>query len=205
MTVDLIHFTLIQSLAVISPGPDFAIVSRNALNSGKSHGLAASLGITTAVFVHILYTAFGFSQVILTRPELLSWVKILGFLYLCSFGFNLIFSPKEKLKLKKEEQKKKNLLKSFSEGFMTNLLNPKCVLFFLSLFSTMIDPNKKQQLSMFLLIIFATTFIWFAFVSFFLARPKARSLYLEKRKLFDRVIGSFLIVMSFKLLFDSMG
>ena len=201
MSAELIQFMTIQMLAVMSPGPDFAIVSRNALNSGKGAGLATSLGIATAVFVHVLYTALGFSQVVLNNPGILLPVKVCGFIYLSFLGIKLLLSKKFNAK-SKIQSKDLSLVKAFSQGFITNLLNPKCMLFFLSLFSVALDPHHTDQLKILVTFIFVSTLGWFSFVSIFLSRPKSRELYLRKQVTFDRMIGIFLMVLSFKLLID---
>lgn len=200
---DVFSFFVLQTLAVMSPGPDFAIVSRNTLLAGRKCGLATTVGISTAIFIHVLYTALGVSKLLVLQPQLFFMIKVLGFSYLSFLGLRLIFQKaKSQLEMNLKD-KNTRILKSFFQGFMTNLLNPKCILFFLSVFSVAFEPsNFHRDLKSYIAIIFFTTFVWFSFVSLFLSQKNTRAYYLKKQHLVDKVIGFFLILLSLKLLID---
>lgn len=76
----------ITMLAVISPGPDFAMVTRNSYAFGRRSGLMAALGIACGVQVHVLYTVFGVAVIITQSPLLFMAMKLLGGGYLVYLG-----------------------------------------------------------------------------------------------------------------------
>ena len=85
-------------------------------------------------------------------------------------------------------------------GFVTNVFNPKATMFFLALFSQMLDPSLPLSLAVaFCGLCIATAFIWFSAVSFVLASPPARRAYGRASQWIDRVFGGFFIGLAVKL------
>ena len=84
---ELIAVALIAILATISPGPDFAMVTRNSYLHGRDAGMLAALGIALGVQVHVFYTMFGVALIIAHSPALFTAIKIAGALYLIVIGW----------------------------------------------------------------------------------------------------------------------
>ncbi|AXF84646.1 Threonine efflux protein [Ephemeroptericola cinctiostellae] len=84
---ELLSVTLITILAVISPGADFALVTRNSFTHGRTMGLWTTLGIGVGVQIHVFYTMVGVGIVIATQPAMLSALKIVGAVYLIYIGY----------------------------------------------------------------------------------------------------------------------
>ena len=82
---------IITILAVVSPGGDFAMVTRNSLLSGRRSGMLTALGIALGNWVHIAYSMVGVAVLVKTAPYLLSWVKVLGAAYLIYIGLQTAF------------------------------------------------------------------------------------------------------------------
>ena len=159
----------ISLLGAISPGPDFAIVTKNCLSAGTFRaGYLTALGVASAVLVHVSYCLFGLAIVIQESPALFHLLKYLGAAYLFYLGVMLLrerISPEGSPKLADAEIKKKH--KPFLSGFLCNLLNPKCTLFVLSLFTQFIDPSMHFFEKALLGSIFAViVFIWFVLLSY---------------------------------------
>ncbi len=79
---EIIAVATITILAVISPGPDFAMVTRSSYTYGVKTGLICALGIAIGVQVHVFYTIFGITVIIMSSPTLFLVVKLLGVFYL---------------------------------------------------------------------------------------------------------------------------
>ena len=199
---NIINLTMIQCLALISPGPDFAIVLRHSIQSGKTQGLFTAFGITCGVFIHVLYSSLGFSQLI-TQYYILYWiVKIFAFLYLSKLAYKLMISS-QTLDLNLSKNKKTKNLEAFKDGLFTNILNPKCIIFFLSIFSVAIEPNTPLIVLLIdIAMVFITTFIWFCLVASLLSSEKIRAIYFKYYKRANSLIGVLLIFFAFKLLID---
>lgn len=159
----------ISLLGAMSPGPDFAIVTKNCLTAGTFRaGFLTALGVATAVLVHVSYCLFGLAIVIQESPTIFLILKYLGAAYLFYLGVILLkekISPEGSPKLANAQIKKKH--NPFLSGFLCNMLNPKCTLFVLSLFTQFIDPSmnflgKALMGSMFALIVF----VWFVLLSY---------------------------------------
>jgi RhtB (resistance to homoserine/threonine) family protein len=160
---------LISLLAAISPGPDFAIVTKNCLSARTFRaGFLTALGVASAVLIHVTYCLFGLAIVIQESPTLFNILKYLGAGYLFYLGVMLLkekTSPEGSPKLADAELKKKH--KPFISGFLCNLLNPKCTLFVLSLFTQFIDPSMNFLGKALMGSIFAViVFVWFVLLSY---------------------------------------
>lgn len=155
-------------LAAMSPGPDFAIVVKNALKYDRRAGIFTALGVGSALFIHTLYSIFGLALVIAHSLLLFSMIKYAGAAYLIYIGSKELFSKSlSHLTLEKTAalQKRSNR-KAYLDGFLTNVLNPKCIFFILSVFTLFITPTtpRWQQLGYgFEIAIIAA--LWFSILS----------------------------------------
>ena len=102
-------------------------------------------------------------------------------------------------------RKKKYMISPFEAikiGFLTNILNPKVTLFFLSLFTLIIIPQKVPYSVLFILcmILIFSTFLWFSLVAIFLTQKKIQNYYIKFQKLINRVLGITLIFVALSIL-----
>jgi len=85
-------------------------------------------------------------------------------------------------------------------GLLTNLLNPKATLFFLSLFSVVVGPKVDPTvMTLLAMIIVSSTILWFSLVAFFLTNQKIRNLYLGNQKQLSYVFGAILILIGIRI------
>lgn len=138
LTVALIHL-----LAVASPGPDFAVVVRESVTHGRRAGTWTAFGVGTAIFLHVGYSLLGIGLIVSQSIMLFNALKWLAAAYLLYIGFKALrASP---AKPGSDEVQAATIERTprgaFVAGFMTNGLNPKATLFFLSLFTVVINPH----------------------------------------------------------------
>lgn len=205
------EFILIASVhlvAVASPGPDFAIVLRFAVRYGRKVALAASIGIGMAIFLHVCYSLLGLGLLIKTTPWLFTLFSILSAAYLAYIGGQAIRSrapvnDTAELATEKETETP-SMLKAFASGFITNGLNPKATLFFLSLFAVIISPVTPLSYKVIYgcYMAFATA-AWFAFLSVILTRDNIRTFLLAKGYWFDRLMGVVLLALAMHLIYGA--
>ncbi|MBI5273958.1 MAG: LysE family transporter [Chlamydiales bacterium] len=187
-----LSIALISLLGAMSPGPDFAIVTRNCISGTFRSGFLTTLGITTALFVHISYCLFGIALLIMESSLLFHILKYLGAGYLFYLGIILL-----KEKVSKEGFDTKKLIKKkhspFVSGFLCNILNPKATLFVLSLFTQFIDPNMSfLGKAMMGSIIAITGLVWFSLLSFLITHRLLQKHFARFQMVITKVMGVLL-------------
>lgn len=205
------EFILIASVhlvAVASPGPDFAIILRYAVRYGRHVALAASIGIGMAIFLHICYSLLGLGLLIKTTPWLFTLFSVLSACYLFYIGMQAIRSAPapDTLSDPLSEQTPQipSLSKAFVTGFVTNGLNPKATLFFLSLFAVIISPDTPLSYKVIYGVYMAcATAVWFALLSVILTRENIRKFLLSKGYWFDRLMGAVLLALAMHLAYGA--
>lgn len=184
----------ITLLAVISPGPDFAMVSRNALTLSKRAGMSTALGIGLGVLVHVSYTLMGIGVLIRYAPWALDVMKVCGALYLIWLGIKMLRSqPHENAAA--EPNTSRSDRAAFRIGFWTNALNPKTSIFIVSLFTQVVDTHTPllTRISYGGFISVAHV-LWFASVALFFGAPRIRQTLFRISHWIDRAFGVLLIV-----------
>jgi threonine/homoserine/homoserine lactone efflux protein len=114
----------------IIPGPDTLYILGNSISKGRKAGLLAVLGIITGCFVHVSAAALGLSVILARSSTAFGIVKCAGAVYLAFLGITALLSREDLLESTVSQEK--NIRQVYYQGFLTNLLNPKVALFFLS-------------------------------------------------------------------------
>ena len=194
--------TLVHLLALISPGPDFFLACRNSIQYSSKIGIWTAVGFGMGVAIHISYTLFGLTWVIAQSNFLLDLIKYLGAIYLIYLGISSIFSKRTSIQTTTEHTPHPNINRfvAIRMGFLTNLLNPKATLFFLSLFTIIIGPEVKLSVMILLsFILVSSTILWFSWVAIFLDQQKIRNLIEAYQLEFNRFFGLLLIVIGIRM------
>lgn len=201
---EFLALALVHLLAVVAPGPDFAVTVRQSVRYGRRAGALTALGIGAGISVHVLYTLLGVFTLMHALPWLMSAVALAGALYLAYLGLLLIIQARgevgEEPPQAQRASKEVSGYKSFMLGFITNALNPKATLFFLAIFVTLVSPQTpliiKGIYGIWMCLVNAG---WFVLVSLVLTKESVRLRFLASKRWFDRVIGSVLLVFSLRL------
>ena len=190
MTLEVIISFFLTSLALtIAPGPDIMYVLSTSLTKGKSYGIATAIGLSSGLLFHTALLAFGVSTLIVSIPWLFVAIKIFGTLYLLRIIYQLYKEPVTPITVNKISNSKKNVFEQVQQGLIMNVLNPKIMLFFLSLFPTFLHPewgNLKFQIftlgSIFMLqalLVFSSMAVLSGYVSRFLLKNDYLRAYLN--------------------------
>lgn len=190
MTLEVIISFFLTSLALtIAPGPDIMYVLSTSLTKGKSYGIATAIGLSSGLLFHTALLAFGVSTLIVSIPWLFVAIKIFGTLYLLRIIYQLYKEPVTPITVNKIPNSKKNVFEQVQQGLIMNVLNPKIMLFFLSLFPTFLHPewgNLKFQIftlgSIFMLqalLVFSLIAVLSGYVSRFLLKNDYLRAYLN--------------------------
>ena len=194
LTVAILHL-----FAVASPGPDFALVTRQSLRYNRKVAIWTSLGIGAGILFHSLLAITGL-VLLITSNELFSTIlKIIGSLYLLYLGVNSILGSKEEVNIE-EENTNTDKFNGFLAGLITNITNIKAILFFVTVFSVVIDTGNNLYLLLYGAYMALATFIWFSIISFVFTSEGFKSRFSSFLGLFEKIIGFTLILLSLQIL-----
>ncbi|MCK8521047.1 LysE family translocator [Aquimarina sp. D1M17] len=143
---DLLLFALAALIMVLSPGPNMIYLISRSLSQGKKAGIISLFGVMCGFLFHILMVSFGLTAIFFAIPYAFIVVKFLGVGYLLYLAFNTI-RDKNKIFDADQHLKADKPLKLFNIGLMTNILNPKMAIFYLSFFPQFIKPENGSVLS----------------------------------------------------------
>jgi threonine/homoserine/homoserine lactone efflux protein len=193
----------VHLLAVASPGPDFAIVLKHSISFGRRAAIMTSIGVGVAILIHVAYSLLGIGILIKTTPVLFQVFSYVAAAYLLYLGWGAIRSPAPKKLDNVQIEKVVQLIsdkKAFMVGFLTNGLNPKATLFFLSVFAVAVSPDTPNVIKLaYGLYLAIATGIWFCVLSLFLSSKKVSQFIGSKGYWFDRIMGVVLILLAIKL------
>lgn len=199
----------VHLMAVASPGPDFAIVLRYAVRFGRRQALAASIGIGVAILLHVTWSLVGIAVLIQTTPWLFKVLSVCAAIYLAYIGVMALKSPaptRVQTNATDTPVPIPSIKKAFIAGFVTNGLNPKATLFFLSLFAVIISPLTPLSYKVIYGVYMAfATAAWFCMLSLLLTHEKVTRFLLQKGYWFDRIMGLVLLALAAHLIISSMN
>ncbi|MBG6131414.1 threonine/homoserine/homoserine lactone efflux protein [Aquimarina sp. EL_43] len=134
-------FALASLIMVLSPGPNMIYLISRSLSQGRQAGIISLFGVICGFLFHILMVSFGLTAIFFAVPYAFMIVKFLGVGYLLYLAYNTIRSGGTKIFDADRSLKKDKPLKLFNIGLLTNVLNPKMALFYLSFFPQFIKPE----------------------------------------------------------------
>jgi RhtB (resistance to homoserine/threonine) family protein len=189
---------ILMLLSAMLPGPDFALVTKNTILHSRRAGLFTSLGVGSAILIHITYCALGLAIVISQSLLLFSLIKFIGAGYLVYLGLNSLISKKTPATISADKpagtKTQISDFVAFRQGFLCNLLNPKATLFFLALFTVIIKPETPALWEFIYAIeMFFILTAWFCSLTLILSHPKVLRGLNRVEKYISKVLGVFFI------------
>ncbi|PHR74299.1 MAG: MFS transporter [Arcobacter sp.] len=203
--IEIMTFTFVAILLVVSPGPNGLLLAKTVPISGKNAGFANIAGFISAFYLHGALSILGISVILTSSAEAFFIVKVLGACYLIFIGIKALFSSfkNQGFKNVNNTKKKKSTIKiAYLEGFLTNALNPKVSMFYLAAFPQFIPNTEASFFYAFLLItihVFLNTF-WFSSMIILLSKIKTKNKDSFVQRSFRAFTGIVFIVFGMKLL-----
>tara|TARA_R110002095_G_scaffold214272_1_gene206066 strand:- start:4206 stop:4838 length:633 start_codon:yes stop_codon:yes gene_type:complete len=142
-------FLLAITALTMTPGVDTLLVMRNAARGGNRDGLLTSLGICMGLFAHASISAAGLSVILLGSAELFTGLKLAGAAYLIWLGVQSLRSALQRRAIQIDAPQGQNAvpgIRSLREGLLSNLLNPKPIIFYMAFLPQFIDPAYSALL-----------------------------------------------------------
>lgn len=203
----LVDIWLLGFALAVSPGPDFFLMTKHTLSNGRTAGYMTLLGNRCSLSLHILFALVGLSVVLKQSAMLFTTMKLLGAVYLIYLGCkklkNLVPHPKDSTTNKAKE----TLLKrqAFRSGFITNLLNPKVSIFFLSIFPQFSSSDQLMNQSVTIGVVFLLgNSMWYIPILFLIGMRFVRSAVMRIQKGVDIAFGTFFVVIGGKIIGDEL-
>ena len=189
--------------ALISPGPDFALIVKNSLTYSRKTAVITAFGIACGAIIHTSYILLGIGELLINNPNALRIFTYIGASYLIYIGYKGITAKARSNSIEDLSHKHDiSIRAAFSVGFITCILNPKAILFLTSMFTVIVQPEMPLLLLVtFGIIIFFQTFIWYSIVAVFLSGKRIREKVSSIEHWINRITGVILIVIGVKLFF----
>lgn len=187
---------LIHAAALVSPGPDFAVVTRLSIVAGRRAGLWAAAGVAAAIGVYVLVCVLGLSLAIKAMPGLSRLLAIAGALYLAWIGVQCLRSrgtlPQTAAPGRQSQ--------AFITGFLTNLLNPKAMFYFGSILSQTLTPDLDAGDTVLIwCLLVGESFLWFALVAALFSTRRVLDWLRGRLQWFERGVGVVLLGLAAKM------
>lgn len=191
---------LAHLLAVASPGPDFAIVLKQSLAHGRRTAIWTSLGVGTAILLHVTYSLLGLGLLIRSSELWFNIVKYAGAAYIAWIGVQALRAKPRTGDVAAAGTAAPSERSAFAAGFLTNALNPKVTLFFISLFVLIVSPQTPKLIQVgYGAWLSLATMAWFCLVSVVFARAEVRGRFLRHGHWIDRALGVVFLVFAASL------
>ena len=193
----MIYAALAHLFAVMSPGPDTAIIIREVSLNKRRGGIFCALGIGVGILIHCYLAIFGISTLLLSNNIAGDLISMFGSFYLIFLGISSFKSESKKTK------KSKFMSNSFINGFITNIFNIKAFVFFISLFSIILNEDISSIGKIFIPLYFAmATSIWFSFLTIVLTHENIKKRWERVQEIINKIAGSILITLGCLILIN---
>lgn len=200
-----ISIACIGLFGAMLPGPDFAMVVKNALLHSRKAGFLTAIGIAAAISVHMTYCVLGVAVLIQQSPAIFNVIKYIGASYLIYLGIQLFLAKQSKNIFSiREAGDDKNMrpFEAIKQGFFCNILNPKATLYFLSIFTVIVKPETPCLVRVVYAVeIIATSVIWFFTLTLILSHVRIKKLLQKAEQYISKFLGAFLIIFGVVLVF----
>ena len=211
MEIQLLSTYLVAiTLLTITPGVDTMLIIRNSARGGWKDGAVSSFGICSGLIIHAGVSALGISVILMQTAWAFSALKLIGACYLIWLGISNWKSVLQKKQLIVKNNLSTgnngfNCMQSFKEGFLSNVLNPKAVIFYMAFLPQFINPSKSALTQSLILagIHFIIAMIWQCFLALSINKLKNWLQQPKVNRIFGGLTGSVMILLGFKLATDS--
>ncbi|MFA0217337.1 LysE family translocator [Vibrio cyclitrophicus] len=208
----LITLASIHFIALMSPGPDFALVVQNATRHGRQTGLYIALGLSCGILLHSLLSLTGISYLVHQQPTLFAIIQLAGGSYLLYLGYGALKATWYTIQHHDDDTDSvhstdlilTNKREAFSMGFATNILNPKALVFFISLMSSLVPADMSLSGKGFaLLILFGLSLFWFSLLAWMLSTKALQKKLHEATVYIDGLCGAVFTIIGVSILWQS--
>lgn len=189
-------------VAVMSPGPDFALTLRNSLVYSRKTGIYTALGITVGHIIHATYCLIGIGAIITRSIVIFNIIKWVGAAYLIYIGIKSLKAKRHQEESITKEARNISNWAAFRIGLLGDVLNPKATLFFLALFTQIIHPATPLNMQ----VVYGGTIVvqalvWYTLVAVVISQNIVKIMFQSISHWIERITGAVLIGLGLRLAF----
>lgn len=207
LTICALHF-----VAQLSPGPDVLLIAKSSASTTRSNTLKIILGISVGIVVWVVLTLLGFTVLMEQFPWIQQVLMLIGGIFLAKMGWAMlsggIKSLNKTFNLDSEQDTSVAENQSpnyFLLGLLTNLSNPKTLIYFSSVFSLALSSSATSSLKTQLAVIIPIqTFLVFTVFMMIMSMPTIKSLYQRSGSYIDLVSGGLFLIFAVWLWVDAL-
>ncbi len=196
---------VLMLLSAMLPGPDFALVTKNTIQYSTRAGIYTAIGIGLACGFHITYCSLGLALAIANSHFLFNTIKIIGAAYLFYLGIGALLEKPQKIQDDGQTPHRHAHMKAsmaLKQGILCNLLNPKATLFFLAIFTAVIQPHTPAFILLGIAVeMIAIIILWFSSLALMLSHPRIMKTLKKAEFYISKILGVFLIFFGLALAF----
>jgi threonine efflux protein len=205
LTICALHF-----VAQLSPGPDVLLIARSSASTSRANTLKIILGISVGILVWVVLTLLGFTVLIEQFPWIQQILMLVGGLFLARMGWAMlneglkILRQYNSLESNDQPVATADVQNYFLSGLLTNLSNPKTLIYFSSVFSLALSSSASSHLKTQLAIIIPIqTFLVFTLLMLILSIPKIKTAYQLSGSYIDVISGGLFLIFAIWLWYDA--
>ena len=206
----LVTLATVHLIALMSPGPDFALVVQNASRHGRHTGIAIAVGLSCGILLHSILSLTGISYLVHQYPILFIALEIGGGSYLLYLGCLSLHSTVTGWNATPSAPHSAPITllfhshrQAFTRGLMTNILNPKALVFFISLMSSLVPADMSLSGKGFaLLILFGLSLFWFSLLAWMLSTKALQKKLHEATVYIDGLCGAVFTIIGVSILWQ---
>ena len=195
-------FLGVFTFAIISPGPNFILVTNTALNRSRNEGVLTATGVATGSGIFAFAGLVGLLPLVHSLPYFALLMRFVGGGYLTWIGLDMLRTCRREVAIEAAMKKSgASAMVSYRTGMLTNLTNPKAWAFYLSLFTLVMGPAFPLWGKLFLNIsMFLISLVWYVAVAYLVSSRTFQPLFLSWRPVIQGVLGGLLIVVGGKII-----
>jgi threonine/homoserine/homoserine lactone efflux protein len=203
--LNILPVLLVFGLAIISPGPNFILVTKIALSHSRRSGLYSAFGVATGSGLFALAGMTGLLLLLTSVPHFPLFMRFLGGGYLAWLGIDMLRHCRQvstpATSIQTLTLKELSATQAYRTGLLTNLTNPKAWAFYLSLFSMVMQPTTLWEAKALLnLAMFVISFGWYATAALLISSQRVQPRFLRAQPLIHTGLGILLLLLAGRVL-----
>lgn len=203
--INFVSVLTIFTLAIVSPGPNFILVTKTSLTDSRRAGLYTALGVATGSGLFALAGLTGLLLIISTLPHFAITLRFLGGGYLAWLGIDMLIHCRRSIVTRMATSPisatRLSPARAYRTGLLTNLTNPKAWAFYLSLFSLVVQPGTPATAKVALNVaMFFISLGWYTIVVLLISDSRIQPGFVRLQPVIQSCLGLLLIGLAIRLL-----
>ncbi|PWW38887.1 MULTISPECIES: LysE family translocator [Paenibacillus] len=199
---DILAFSILLIFIVMAPGVDFVLITKRTLTDGKKDGFKIALGLISGALVHTMVAALGLSIILMKSAVAFEVIKYAGAAYLIYMGLSSFIKRKSDLNQDEPDNLKRS---AFVQGLVSNALNPKVAIFFLTFLPQFLTPDLNASVQFLIMGSFyaVLSILWFSTIVFLLSYVRKWLMSPKVQSIIDKTTGMVLIAFGLNMIFKA--